>query len=828
MNASDTRSLLSIGLWKFDKKINNLFKLSDSDDISYASHVRFFGLLYFSELFLIWIISGTHTPHKFYGLELMKCQSFTFFLGGLIYGLLSIKVSKFRLLNSSLVITIIGSLITLFFTFFEIDNLFSLGRLISCLGLAGGIGINLVTVAFKKNLEPKYRSRGIALFSAFGSLGTVMASILLYVDFYGHALKIVLFLGILSSIIAIYNLNYKSKKEIVDIKLISFSNLRNQFMSVAWKVIQMMLLGLPTFYITSLLATNSLLFKERMPGINSDNISAFCLGLEYLGMFAGYIILCFWSAKKWGAKYKNIGYLFGEDPVFNNRKNLLIGGSVLQVIFLIVLFFTKISGIIFLISMFIGSIGVGNWAIILMLITEQKEFSKYRYLAACFIPNLIRFGLVMLLWGQKELTDVFIDNPALENLKKEILTNPTYTNDKDWLGLFLVSWVLYFLIFLAFTNFKETGDQELNSTGPIGPNRAEIFSQRLFAFFNNVKEDVKTRDSKMTIANFLKQKFSELKTILEPSLITKEGIIGINFYFQVFNTKFQKPEILESGFSAEELKNERVNLFNKKINIESTTLIKIALETNKKYALIYKFSTLDGNNVLIKPDVDSLCWNLDDENMNEFFNEFQITEKIQQKSLIQNRETHNEIFNCEPSKDYFTYFIRPQSELENFDIGVLFILYEPLKEEYIDTLRLLLDFLIMSVKIDSLGREVSVLNSIEEYEKTIISKFNRHEVLKVGNALRWFVLFSSTDDKRKYFDSLFATDPEKCLFELEAYIESLKDNDKLRNNFLLTKRRFNDNLRRQRLGLSNLNEISVEQNNINTAIIALISEVCNY
>ncbi len=186
--------------------------------------------IYFTELLLLWIVttSSDLNHHLFdvgnFKVDVMKLQTLGFVLGGFFFGWLlgenklKGRVNRIKNLKISLWLYVIGALISGIFTLCIINDYtsklatwgFAVARTITCIGISGGIGINLTILAL--STKGGKHSAPILLFTVFGVMGTVICCSLLTFITWKYLPPLIFFIAGAAALVQMLPLNREPAK----------------------------------------------------------------------------------------------------------------------------------------------------------------------------------------------------------------------------------------------------------------------------------------------------------------------------------------------------------------------------------------------------------------------------------------------------------------------------------------------------------------------------------------------------------------------------------------------------------------------------------------
>lgn len=616
------------------------------------------GGIYFTELILLWIVttsSDLNCPLFSIGafkVDVMRLQTLGFVMGGFFFGWflgenkVKERVNRIKNLKISLWLYIIGALLSGTITFLynpihiedtesTIKWLFAISRVITCIGISGGIGINLTILALStKNGE---HSAPILLFTAFGVLGTVLCCALLVSCSWKYLPSLIFFAGSIAAIIQTWCLNRDVKKDSVKYKGKEYINQYeykvnlNEFWS---RTAPFVILGLPTFYLAGILASEADLLTDRWFGGKKpiENISALFLGIQYLG-FAFICIIGSWKGRKYISEY---------------RKRILFVGGIFQIIFVVAFFFFEgLSKWYSYPLILLSGAGIGiNWGILMILIFEQEEFRKAQTYAATIIPNIIRFSLLLIL--------LF---PPLLKLGIDDDKNPNHKISQ--LGGLAV--LVYLPFAFTLLVFKDKGERQARYALEDKNLREivdEIINQQKT---NNQNREINTEDPNQ----LLRDKFAYLKEQLR-EVLKGQTFDLINFYYQ-----FDGESIEGTVFFKDE-QNDRTEAIETILENTATkgltNLLAISSQKRLSCVVIHNKEETQNDNV-------DLCISLSkrEEEIIEYIKKelnILVLTQDEVRKLKNNIIWHKRIAKKSKQtdgKDYFIYVIRPIEDIAGVD-----------------------------------------------------------------------------------------------------------------------------------------------------------------
>jgi len=799
-----------------------------------------YGSIYFTELLLLWIVTSNTQinyeliPDKYIGfpIDVIKIQTLGFLFGAIWFGYYmgehkeKNKVNRINNLKQSLKWYWIGAFFSFVFSFiylyFENQNIikeyldllkwgFAISRFATCLGISGGIGINL-TIISSLAKDGKH-SAPILLFTVFGVMGTVICCILMLFN-WKYMVSLIFFIGFVLGVWKWYTLMpikdcQKDQNEHMDKEYTNDYEYCIKQQSFYSRVFSFVILGLPTFYLAGILASKADLlidmgwFSNSNDLKSSKNLSSIFLGVQYMG-FA--IVCAIFSLPN-----KRIGrFIFFpfRTWISEHRKGILVFGSVLQIIFIGVFLFWEngISVYFSCIFILLSGAGIGlNWAIIMILIFEQEEFKHAKTFAATIIPNIIRFSLVLILAfpsilgmgniekdkflktiNEKESEEnksdkgdigYIVYSDTLETYSTNSKTYGTteianivdkYKSVSEIKKLQGLAWLVYLPFIFTLFIFKDKGERnaryDLEERG---------LKQSVDDIINHQKFNNNLIFEKVNTEELIRGQFQELKKELRQKLKKLEFDL-INFYYVLGDGALKRTD-----FDEQEKTNDRVEQIESILNKEKTdgltNLLEIASDKRLNCVTVYKAKEkLDENLnyedtivIDIEPSISNIINNLKSKSI-------KISEK-EESILKYNFYCHKEaskIYN----KDYFVYIIRPITDVENAAVYLILLCSSRIGNDAISSLQTLIYLTLLKYsklrqqQLEFSIKQVTTMLREEEDKNVILRKEKIKLEIELG-------IRQDRKNKIKNWKNMISKNNFKVLFEeLQKYMEDFKLN----------------------------------------------------
>jgi MFS family permease len=337
--------------------------------------VDIYDLLLFSIIRVPSLKSIGVTPDKLLdtGAMLIQLQMAGMLIGGLLWGVLGDKRGRLSVLFGSIILYSIANVAN---GFVQSVEMYGLLRVIAGIGLAGelGAGITLVSEVMPK----ESRGYGTMIVSAIGILGAVFAALManwvgdwrtLY--FIGGGMGIALLLlriGVFES--GMFE-HIKSQQHIKRGNFFSLLTASHKF----WKYIQVISIGLPTWYIIGILITFSPEFGTAM-GMKEIPDAGKAVMYSYAAISIGDICCA------------------GLSQRFKSRRKAMLT-FLLIAAFGLICYFTFASSSLSLFYLVCGILGFGAgfWAVFVTIASEQFG-TNIRATVTTTVPNFVRGSLV--------------------------------------------------------------------------------------------------------------------------------------------------------------------------------------------------------------------------------------------------------------------------------------------------------------------------------------------------------------------------------------------------------------------------------------------------
>jgi MFS transporter, putative metabolite:H+ symporter len=313
------------------------------------------------------------------GLDVLNWQMIGLVVGAVFWGILGdIKGRKSVLFGSILIYSIANILNSQVHTV----NEYMIYRFIAGFGLSGELGIGITLVSEVMSIKYReYRGIGTTIIGSIGLLGSVLAALVSaeigwrYSYIFGGVMGFALLL--LRGMVEESSM-FKSLAEELSQKKITVrrGDIRMFFKPQRFlKLLQCILVGLPTYFVVGLLITAAPEFGKTL-GISPIPDAAKAVMYAYIGMSIGGILCCYLS------------------QVLKSRKKALLTFSFLSGLTIALYLYSHGQSLSFFYWMCgMCGFGVGFWAIINTNTAEQFG-TNLRATAATLSPNLIRASLI--------------------------------------------------------------------------------------------------------------------------------------------------------------------------------------------------------------------------------------------------------------------------------------------------------------------------------------------------------------------------------------------------------------------------------------------------
>ena len=644
------------------------------------------GLIYFTELLLLWIVTGSGNENQSlnpllfklgkFEFNVMLFQTIGFLVGAICFGWIKgesnekEKINRIENLKKSLLWYTIGAFSSLVFFFTDkYDYLpysmvgFALARTITCWGISGGIGINLTIIAL---IAKKGRhSVPILLFTIFGVLGTILCCVILFFVSSKYSVFIVLGIGTVLGLTQWYKLDPKHFQ--IAEKKIHTNNYRFKINpKMFWpRVLSFLILGLPTFYLAGILASQADIIVKSWFGEKIDNASSLFLGIQYAGFAFVCTLFCF----------KNNKFIAFRSLLTTSRKALLICGTIFQAVFILpfwfdISFLAPWNNLIYAL-IFCSGIGIGiNWGILMILIFEQEEFQNAKTFAATLIPNLIRFSLAVIL-----LLPVFLDT---KNCFKE------GTPDE----LRMLGFLVYLPYLLILFVFKDEGERKARYF-----KEDQDLKNSIYDLTSQQKNSAIAEPASMS--QLMPQKLQQLKEKLIDKLKSQDFDL-INLYFTNPYHKIQGTRLTE-----QEKQNSRNNAILKIVKYvelkASFSLLNIS--SDKKLSCIILYRSKSKLDTSLNPE-DTYIINLEETAENiirEIETDLKTNFLAEKRATLKEHFAYHQKASEKTKEDYFAYIVRPVVDIENVKSYLVLLKASYLDQEIISALQTLLDLTLLKL-----------------------------------------------------------------------------------------------------------------------------------
>lgn len=313
------------------------------------------------------------------GSEILNYQLFGLLLGGIFFGYLGDRLGRKEALFATIALY---SISTLLCAFVHDVTTYSILRFICGFGLAGELGA-AVTLA-SEQLDENQRGWGVALLTAFGISGVVVASLLAQHLYWRHGYILG---GVMGLLLLIFRLNV-SESEVFEKTRMKISDRGNLIKFVKSRrriknLFLLILLGAHTWAIVGVWMTFT---PEISKSIGLQEIPAYKAVLwTYLGITIGDFLLASLSQfLRSRLTIIRLAHLFG------------VAGA------LVLIFHQPQSELHYLFALFILATFTTNWAVILLSCAETFG-TNFRALSTTSLPNFIRASAVASVLAFKSL-----------------------------------------------------------------------------------------------------------------------------------------------------------------------------------------------------------------------------------------------------------------------------------------------------------------------------------------------------------------------------------------------------------------------------------------
>lgn len=305
------------------------------------------------------------------GVFLLNMQMIGMLIGGLLWGVLGDQRGRVSVLFGSILLYSVANILNGMVT--SVDTYAAL-RLLAGIGLAGELGAGITLVS--ESMSKENRGYGTMIVAAFGILGAIAAG--LVGDLFGwrnaYYVGGAMGLCLLVMRVGVYESG-------AFLQVARTSAQRGNFLSLfsnakkAWKYLCLILIALPTWFVTAILVTFSPEFGKAM-GMQPEPTAGTAVMWLYLGTSLG-------------------GFLSGTlSQVFHTRKkvaqwSIIATGILIGVHFAI----ADTSLAVFYGMCFVLGLAIGYWAIFLTMAAEHFG-TNIRATVATTVPNFVRGAVV--------------------------------------------------------------------------------------------------------------------------------------------------------------------------------------------------------------------------------------------------------------------------------------------------------------------------------------------------------------------------------------------------------------------------------------------------
>ncbi len=360
-----------------------------------------------------------------YALNLMNWTVGGMAIGGFVWGALSDRYGRARILYWSIGTFIVANLGNAFVT--DINS-YKMCRLFAGFALAGELGTGMVLIAEK--LPTNKRTLGGAIVTACGMLGAVLAGILSYF-FAGQQIlgfsgwRVLFVLGTLFGILVfVFRRRVLDANLFLETKKIHFLKTLGYLFSDIGRIRKFFfsfLIGAPVFFIIGILVTLSPEFGRQQghPGIEASLATVACYFCISLSDFIGTLL----------SKY------------FKSRKKILLGFLFIQLVSITIYLYLPVpTAFLFYCKTALLGVSIGLWGTIVLFASENWG-TNLRGTVTTAVPNLIRALLIPISY--------FLFEPLRKG-------NPMI------FAAGIVSLILLVIAFYSLSRFRDTFENDLN------------------------------------------------------------------------------------------------------------------------------------------------------------------------------------------------------------------------------------------------------------------------------------------------------------------------------------------------------------------------------